>query len=530
MKRILLFISLSFSILSSFSQDIRKWSNDQIAFSPSINIYSSHPKIEVDNDTIIVRGTRYNLSTQWFQIVKYSLDGNLISFVEYGKGSNSENKILQYYTDKNEQLYLLQAEPIDSVIHQLKVQKYSVSGGLIWEKQIPNVLIFGNESLTFVNDSSFVILANKMTSINEYVCNIYAYKTTGELMWEKEIKSTPNGNDIFIRTIIGRGSGEDRDIYCIGDSFISCDLHYFWIKISSDLKISISELFDVNYSPVNLYLSKDNNLFLTCNAGYELDKFSFDGEQIWSVDYGSFLPDNASGDNISCVTEDKDGNVYITGMHFGKGFDTPEFSHSDILTIKYDINGNFLWENRYQYGVNNKDVGNSLSFNNEYVYVGGYSQNNGLHHDKDFLVLKLDRQTGKNKGTYRYHAFPEGDNVVTDIYAFEDGTVALTGLTKQGNGLHWTTQLLTDVRTNILEIKSISDVKAFPNPLISGEILTIKASGINNYRLVSIDGMLILSGKIDSANNNQILINNLKPGVYILYLDNEKNKTKILVK
>src|SRR5438445_686386 len=89
-----------------------------------------------------------------------------------------------------------------------------------------------------------------------------------------------------------------------------------------------------------------------------------------------------NNDGASCITVDnhganamyldKDGNVYITG------YSTSKESSVDIVTIKYDVNGQVTWNARYNNPRNTVDYGSCLAVNEiGDVFVGGYSENEG---------------------------------------------------------------------------------------------------------------------------------------------------------
>ncbi|MBK8875713.1 MAG: hypothetical protein IPN13_18095 [Bacteroidetes bacterium] len=52
-------------------------------------------------------------------------------------------------------------------------------------------------------------------------------------------------------------------------------------------------------------------------------------------------------------------------MNYG----TPSYTNADILTLKYNSNGNLIWQSRYEYGINNADIGNVIILKNGQIYV-----------------------------------------------------------------------------------------------------------------------------------------------------------------
>ena len=111
-------------------------------------------------------------------------------------------------------------------------------------------------------------------------------------------------------------------------------------------------------------------------------KLGTNGHKIWLATYSG----PGSGQNQgTAVALDSAGNVYVTGYSPGVG------SGNDIVTIKYDSNGNQLWVQRYNGPANGDDIPTGIVVDGKGgVYVTGYSAttNGGT----EFVTIKyLDR-------------------------------------------------------------------------------------------------------------------------------------------
>ena len=88
------------------------------------------------------------------------------------------------------------------------------------------------------------------------------------------------------------------------------------------------------------------------------------GNPAWTNDFPQ-LPFGSSAANA--ITIDRADNIYVTGYSPGTN------SGNDIVTIKYDQNGNQIWLQRYNGPGNGNDAGNAIAVdNNGNVYVTGY--------------------------------------------------------------------------------------------------------------------------------------------------------------
>jgi len=159
-------------------------------------------------------------------------------------------------------------------------------------------------------------------------------------------------------------------------------------------------------------------------------KYDRNGDQLWFRTYYGVVN---TGDYPALLTMDKKGNVYVTG---GVG------AGNDCITIKYDSNGNQIWAARYNGPVNGVDIGLRLTVDgNGNVYVVGISQ--GVVRNcsyfcctyYDFITIKYD-SNGNQLWAARYVP-PGGDDYWTRAHLIEVdsmGSVYVGGYTRHCQG------------------------------------------------------------------------------------------------
>jgi hypothetical protein len=185
--------------------------------------------------------------------------------------------------------------------------------------------------------------------------------------------------------------------------------------------------------PAAIALDGAGNVYITGHSdgnGYGNDfitvKYDANGNELWVARYGGGSLPLASDDNPVDIAVDAAGNAYVTGTsidYFG-GID---FAPPDIITVKYDANGNELWSTAYNGLANGRDysVGVDLDGSGN-VYVAGTSESLGS--DNDILAIKYDAN-GNELWTFAYNIsdHPGVADAARDIAVTPSGNVYITG-------------------------------------------------------------------------------------------------------
>jgi len=225
----------------------------------------------------------------------------------------------------------------------------------------------------------------------------------------------PNGNLVYITNHLNNSNNTDIFLNCIHPNG-----NVAWQQVcpssatqddyGADLKIDASG---------NIYVTGAHNN--GSNQDYFVAKYDQMGTLLWQQNYNG----NANGDDVpSAIDIDANGNVYVTGTSYGG------WTLTDIVTVKYDNNGNQQWVKKYNF--NNKvEVATDIKVDNAgNILVLGTSANNWSN--SDFVVRKY-APNGSVLATKRHNSPGNGYDLPTELVVDTNNNVFVTGTTENGN-------------------------------------------------------------------------------------------------
>jgi len=183
---------------------------------------------------------------------------------------------------------------------------------------------------------------------------------------------------------------------------------------------------------MDIVIDKSGNVFVTgvsygegSLSDYLTIKYDKNGNKLWESRYNG--PGNSYDEPYDMEIDNSD-NIYLTGSSYGDG------TGPDFATIKYDPNGNLLWEARYNewypFGSgydSTLDYAVSLAVNKEgYIYVTGYSQEMGFQ--RHYVTIKYDPNGNEQWAELYYGPLPRGTGEARKIAVDDFGNAYVTGV------------------------------------------------------------------------------------------------------
>ena len=130
----------------------------------------------------------------------------------------------------------------------------------------------------------------------------------------------------------------------------------------------------------------------------------------------------SNGNNIDAAVDivvDGSGNAYATGTSWGNN------GNFDIVTIKYDAQGNELWVASFNGTGNGYDEGRAVAFDaSGNVFAAGYTDKGSANYD--YVLIKYDSQ-GNEQWVATYNGSGNGFDEVYDLAVDPIGNTFITG-------------------------------------------------------------------------------------------------------
>ena len=204
-----------------------------------------------------------------------------------------------------------------------------------------------------------------------------------------------------------------------------------YLLLSSDVISQPNMVWEQRYNgPGNLQdnaykIKCDNsgNIYITggsigSGTGYDFctTKYSPTGSQIWIQRYNG--PGNGDDGSVS-LDMDNNNFVYVTGSSLNSS------GNIDFCTIKYDSSGNLIWMKRYDGGFDDIPVALEADVSGN-IYVTGSSENSSLNGCEKYVTLKYD-SNGNLLWERTYDANIVESDIPADLTIDNNGNIIVTG-------------------------------------------------------------------------------------------------------
>jgi len=466
-------------------------------------------------DNVYVTG-RSSASTTGndFATVKYNSAGIQQWAVRHNSQSNFSDLPVGLAVDGSGNVYVAGSKSLGGSYGLINLVKYNSSGIHQWTVRCGDSVFTASPGAIALDASG-----------NIYVGGLIKTYSTDDGSYLLA-KFSPNGDSIWKRTYDpsiypqGLGSGitclkvDGSFIYAAGKSYNTDGLFTLYTSmrmIKYDLNgntvwMSNDSLINGSDEVVGMDIDPSGNIFVTCNYGTDILTFKFNstGSRLWKTLYtgiaGSFY-DIATG-----IAADHSGNVVLSA----NSRRSPLNNSDDYATLKYDANGNLLWERLYNGTMNSSDYPYGITTDaSDNVYVTGYSLETGF--DFNAVTIKYNSSGVQLWKTSFDGGNNENDDRANLIEIDGKGNVIIAGYSNQAGHNEDFMAVKYSQTVGVAQISShipdgFSLSQNYPNPFnpVTNIEFRIAESGFVSLRVFDLLGKEVTT----------LVSSNLTPGFY----------------
>lgn len=311
------------------------------------------------------------------------------------------------------------------------LQKYTPDGDLLWDINYVNepstTLIEGGMHLD--GSGNPVILYSTRVYENQTAYNtlhVKKYDTDNNLLWHYQQDSLFIPSNYLISALDPSGN-----FYFICSRVTSQNTRFIHVQ---KLDIQGEKVWSTDHMPVGfttadptgLVVNNNGDIAICCEAwsgdlDYGIIKYDTDGNLLWDAayDWG-----DQNTDICHAVTFDTEGNVIVTGYTYIVD------NQSDFMTIKYNLEGEIVWIRNYGYGDYHSSDGYLITTDNEGNILVGGSSYGGYYYQGgtsyDFCLLQYNSD-GDLTWTTRHNGTQNMDDYPFDLELDDMGNIYLSG-------------------------------------------------------------------------------------------------------
>lgn len=307
-----------------------------------------------------------------------------------------------------------------------QVDKFSLAGDRYFAASVS----FGGGHLygSALRDSAgnLIIVGSTEAKFPRYNAVAVMLDSTGQIVWQK---SYDNGYSTALQSVVKIGDY----LYALGRSTGSNGWDMYLLKINSaNGQLIKSVRFDGPAHDFDDGMDlKTDDQYLYClgssegtdsKSDYWLIKTTTDLDSLWSVPYNGAANEGDWANKLFL----RNNAILVTGSSTG-------LNYNDIVTVAYNFNGEYLWENNFDGQGHFNDWPNKILVDNcNRIIIAGSGWGKYANSNNDFYLLALD-ESGQSLWSSEYGGSGLFTDECRDMIFTDDFDIAVAGYAGEFN-------------------------------------------------------------------------------------------------
>lgn len=387
--------------------------------------------IDPDGNIITIFTSEATGQGENYQIVKYDRSANIIWSQIYNGPASLDDEPQGGTVDAQGNVYVTGTTKLTNGKLDVMTVKYNNAGALQWSKRFDGEAHGDDDPFFLAVDGSGNVAITGETAGTDHGDDAFTikYDANGTLQWKKTLTSDGVSDD-YGQSV---GFGPDGSVYVGANISSSTSLQDVELikysgngdKIWAKKYDGTAHLYD---TVTGMKVDASGNAYLICASGVSTSEFNIVTMKYDGNGNRQWLERQSSGTDSSFpfgLALDNSGNVIVAGI-------TGSGTRTDFITLKYDALGNKQWVKKYNSNATAKsqDAAYAVSTDNlGNVYVSGTTQGDGTRHDNDITTVKYSVD-GQLRSVDVYdsatHKADEGGGIAVDPNRYRVYVVGLT--------------------------------------------------------------------------------------------------------
>lgn len=324
-----------------------------------------------------------------FGVLKYAPNGTLVWTNTWNGQASGMDIPADLDIDDSGDIYLVGGSESSNTFSDYAIVKFNANGQYLWHTTYDYTNLHDAATSLAIHTNTLVVSGASASTLTDWdYATLEINKGNGNILNEKRTIVQGVGLD----NVVAVTSDGNNNTYITGYTEENGNRNIQTLKINSNFDLEWVKNFDGGLEDVAKAIGVDDfgNIYIVGtkengNGGKEYITIKYDqnGNELWNREFGS------NNSNIKADAEhlaiSNNGNVFVTGTI------EDENSNKEFATLKYSPNGELDFAKRFNAGSQENEA-KSIVVNNDDIYVTGITISGGISQNTTIKYKNIERE------------------------------------------------------------------------------------------------------------------------------------------